>query len=75
MLQAPVKSVYRWKRNVESAEEVLLLIKTTKPRLAKLERAVRELHSYEVPEFIALPIAAGSRAYLAWVAENVARAK
>jgi periplasmic divalent cation tolerance protein len=68
---APVTSVYRWKGKVESAKEFLLVIKTTKKRFAALRKAIRELHSYEVPEIIALPIVEGSRAYLDWIAESV----
>ena len=60
-------SIYRWKGKVESARERLLLIKTSRKRLSKLQAAVERLHSYEVPEFIALPIAAGSRKYLRWM--------
>jgi len=62
-----ITSVYRWKGKVTTARERLLLIKTSRKRLAKLEAAVKRLHSYGVPEFIALPIAAGSRDYLAWL--------
>ena len=62
-----VTSIYRWKGKVESARERLLLIRTSRRRLAKLQAAVERLHSYDVPEFIALPIAAGSRAYFAWM--------
>ena len=64
-----VRSVYRWKGKVESAKERLLLIKTSRKHLAKLQAIVQRLHSYDVPEFIALPIAAGSPAYLAWIEE------
>ena len=67
----PVQSVYRWKGKVESAKECLLSIKTTRRRFAALQRAIRRLHSYDTPEIIALPIAAGSLDYLAWVAESV----
>jgi len=67
----PVASTYRWKGKVETAKEFLLLIKTSKKRLAAVRDAVRELHSYEVPEIIALPIAAGSRDYLDWIAASV----
>jgi len=67
----PVASTYRWKGKVESAKEFLLLIKTTKKRFEAVRDAVRKLHSYEVPEVIALPIAAGLRAYLNWIAESV----
>ena len=68
VLGAPVHSVYRWKGKVESAREHLLVIKTSRGRLSALQRAVMRLHSYDVPEIIALPIAAGSRAYLKWLA-------
>ena len=71
ILPGSVTSIYRWKGKVESAQERLLLIKTTRKRLAKLQAAVERLHSYDVAEFIALPIAAGSRAYLAWLEENM----
>ena len=70
---APVRSVYRWKGKVETAKEFLLVIKTTKRRFAGLRDAVRELHSYEVPEIIALPMAEGSEAYLNWIDESVKR--
>jgi periplasmic divalent cation tolerance protein len=69
----PVASTYRWKGRVESAKEFLLLIKTSKRRFAALRDAVRELHSYDVPEIIALPIRAGARDYLDWIAESVKR--
>ena len=67
---APVESIYRWKGKVETAREHLLLIKTTTRRLKALEREVLRLHSYDTPEFIALPIASGSRGYLKWLASN-----
>ena len=71
ILPGEVTSIYRWKGKVESAKERLLLIKTSRKRLVKLRAAVERLHSYEVPEFIALPIVAGSRAYLGWIEENL----
>ncbi len=71
ILPGKVTSIYRWKGRVESAKEQLVLIKTSRKRLAKLRALVARLHSYEVPEFIALPIAAGSPAYLAWIEENL----
>ncbi|MGC1483986.1 MAG: divalent-cation tolerance protein CutA, partial [Candidatus Acidiferrum sp.] len=70
ILRSPIESHYRWNGKVEKARELLLLIKTTARRLAALEREVKRLHSYEVPEFIALPIVAGSSDYLAWLDEN-----
>ena len=71
VLSAPVESIYRWKGKVERAREVLLVIKTSKKRLRALQAAVARMHSYHVPEFIALPIAAGSKAYLSWLEESV----
>jgi periplasmic divalent cation tolerance protein len=67
ILPGGITSIYRWKGKVETARERLLLIKTSQKRLAKLEAEIKSLHSYEVPEFIALPIAKGSSAYLAWM--------
>jgi periplasmic divalent cation tolerance protein len=72
LLESPVQSVYRWKGKVEEAREFLLLIKTSERRLAPLRAEVEKLHSYDVPEFIALPIAAGSPKYLKWLADCVA---
>jgi periplasmic divalent cation tolerance protein len=72
---APVRSVYRWAGKVQWATEFLLVIKTTKKQFAGLCAAIRELHSYEVPEIIALPVAEGSRAYLQWIADSVATRK
>lgn len=68
--RSPVESFYTWKGKLESAREHLLIIKTTAARLPQLEREVKRLHSYEVPEFIALPITAGSPEYLSWLSET-----
>ena len=65
-----VESIYRWKGKVERALEVLVLIKTTAKRLRELEREVKRAHTYDVPEFIVLPIIAGSQDYLAWLQES-----
>jgi uncharacterized protein involved in tolerance to divalent cations len=70
VLPGAVTSIYRWNGKVVSARERLLLIKTSRKSLAKLQATVARLHSYDVPEIIALPIAAGSRAYLAWLDGN-----
>jgi periplasmic divalent cation tolerance protein len=67
---AGVESIYRWKGKVERAREVLVVIKTTTKRLRQLEREVKRVHSYEVPEFVVLPIVAGSREYLKWIGQN-----
>jgi periplasmic divalent cation tolerance protein len=71
ILEAPVQSIYRWKGKVETAKEYLLLIKTSRRRFAALQAEVKRLHSYDVPEIIALPIAKGSTDYLKWIAECV----
>jgi periplasmic divalent cation tolerance protein len=75
MLEAPVRSIYRWKGNVASAKEFLLVLKTSRRRFASVEQAVRKLHTYQVPEIIAFPIAEGSRAYLNWISECVRSVK
>lgn len=66
-----IESVYRWEGKVETAREVLLIIKTTEQRLPELRDRIATLHSYEVPEIVAFPIAAGSEKYLAWLREQV----
>ena len=68
---AGVESIYQWKGKVERAREVLVMIKTTAARLRKLEREVKRRHSYELPEFVVLPIVAGSQEYLEWVGKSV----
>jgi periplasmic divalent cation tolerance protein len=67
----PVRSVFLWKGKVEDESELLLLMKTRADRYAELETAIQELHPYEVPEVIAIPIERGSQAYLSWVDESV----
>ena len=64
---AAVESVYWWEGRVHHDAEVLLIIKTRAAQWSTLERRVRALHSYQNPEVIALPITAGSQAYLDWV--------
>jgi len=71
IFDSPVRSVYRWKGRIETAMEHLLVVKTRRARLKALEAAVKRLHSYQTSEIIALPIAEGSRAYLAWLEECV----
>jgi periplasmic divalent cation tolerance protein len=70
-----VMSTYRWKGEVLEDRETLLIIKTTAPRLAALEQAIRKHSKYELPEVIALPVTAGGADYLAWVGESVAELK
>jgi periplasmic divalent cation tolerance protein len=66
-----IRSVYRWKGEVCDEPEHLLMIKTAERRYADLERHIRANHSYETPEIVKLPIAGGSREYLAWIGESV----
>ncbi|MGB2592393.1 MAG: divalent-cation tolerance protein CutA [Candidatus Acidiferrum sp.] len=70
ILRSPIESHYRWNGKVEKARELLLFIKTTARRLGALEREVKRLHSYELPEFLVLPIASGSKPYLDWLDQN-----
>ncbi len=70
-LLAPMESVYRWEGRVEYESERQIIVKTSRDRLAALWDRVRELHPYEVPEFIVLPIADGNEAYLRWIGEAV----
>lgn len=74
-LLGAVRSIYRWQGEVQSDAEVVMMIKTTRDRFDVVERRVRELHSYEVPEVIAIPIAAGSAPYLDWIAQQVSAAE
>jgi periplasmic divalent cation tolerance protein len=71
VLKSPVESIYRWKGKVDTAREFLLIIKSSRNRFAALEEAVRRMHSYDVPEIIALPIEKGSRDYLAWLSTSL----
>jgi periplasmic divalent cation tolerance protein len=70
-----VSSTYRWKGEVQQDQETLLIIKTTAPRLAAVEKTIRERSKYELPELIALPVQAGSSNYLEWIRESVAELK
>jgi len=69
ILRTPLHSVYRWKGKLEEAREVLLMIKSSRARLVALRREVERLHGYDIPEFLVIPIAAGSRRYLAWLGD------
>ena len=66
----PIRSIYRWQGAVEEADEHLLVVKARAADVPALEARVRALHSYDVPEVLALPVTAGSAAYLAWLAER-----
>jgi|SRR5689334_3148099 len=69
----PIRSLFRWEGKIDDATEHMLLIKARAADFALLERRVRALHSYEVPEVIALPLGAGSAPYLAWLANATER--
>ena len=66
-----MESVYRWQGKIERQQEVLLIAKTESAKFAALEREVRALHSYETPEIVAIPLIAGSPAYLAWLSASL----
>ncbi|MFH0913040.1 MAG: divalent-cation tolerance protein CutA [Candidatus Omnitrophota bacterium] len=65
-----VHSLFWWQGKVDSAKEVLLVIKTRKALMPKLIKKVKSLHSYDVPEIIALPIVAGNKEYLKWLNDS-----
>src|SRR2546423_14165308 len=75
LVHSPVESFYTWKGKLEKAREYLVIMKTSAKRLAALEYEVKRLHSYDLPEFVALPITEGSKKYLSWLNESVARAR
>jgi len=71
-VSGPLASTYRWEGTVERATEWYCHLKTTVDRLPALESRIRELHPYEVPEIIAVPIVQGNAAYLDWIRDSVA---
>ena len=71
----PILSTYWWKNNVETEEEWLCLIKSKKSLFEKLEKAIKEVHPYETPEIIALPIITGSKDYLKWLEKELMNSK
>lgn len=66
----PMTSIYRWKGQIEQDREQQLFIKTTAGRLAALETRLRQLHPYDVPEFLVIRVTGGSNDYLAWLRES-----
>jgi len=68
-LVSPIRSIYRWEGKIWDEKECLLIIKTQKQRFEELEKKVKSLHSYSVPEIISLPIVEGSSSYLNWLVE------
>ncbi len=67
----PVESTFRWKGRIESSQEWVCTAKTTRHAYDAIEQAIRELHSYDEPEIVALPIVIGSPGYLQWVSDSV----
>lgn len=71
-VSGPITSHYRWNNQLESSQEWICTLKTDRAHYDAIEEAIREMHSYELPEIIAVPILAGSRGYLAWLAAELA---
>ena len=71
-VQGPIRSTFRWQGTVDRATEWTCQVKTSRSRYPAAEGRIRALHPYEIPEIIALPVIAGSPAYLRWVEESVA---
>ena len=69
-IKGPIKSIYRWKGKIETAKEWMCIIKTRKILYKKVEKSIRKIHPYEVPEIIAVPIAAANKDYLKWIKLN-----
>lgn len=70
-LLAPMQSIYRWEGEIQNETERQMLIKTTSASVPALWQRVRDLHSYDVPEFLVLPVIDGNEAYLKWIRANV----
>jgi periplasmic divalent cation tolerance protein len=70
-VSGPIQSTYRWQGKTETAEEWLCTAKTSRELLVAIQQLVDELHRYEVPELIAIPIVGGSQKYLQWLAEQL----
>lgn len=73
VVQSPVESSYRWRGRVETAKEFLAIVKTSRKMFPALEAEIRRLHSYKIPEIIAVPIVRGSSDYLSWLLESVGK--
>ncbi|MFH1094014.1 MAG: divalent-cation tolerance protein CutA [Candidatus Omnitrophota bacterium] len=65
-----IDSIFTWKSKIEKTKEILLIVKSRHKLFKKIEKIIRQFHSYEVPEIIALPIIAGHKPYLDWINEN-----
>ncbi len=69
---APVESIYHWQDRIETGHEVPVVVKTRSALYSNVEDAIRELHPYDTPEIIAIPVVAGDARYLAWLADETA---
>lgn len=67
---SPCASIYRWQGNIESAEEIPVLIKTRRQHYERVEQLIKMMHPYELPEVIMVPIMSGLPAYLQWIADE-----
>lgn len=67
----PVTSTYQWKGNIETAEEWLCIIKSKRTLYSELEKAIKEMHTYEIPEITAISIVTGSKDYLKWLSDEL----
>jgi periplasmic divalent cation tolerance protein len=70
-ISGPVTSTYLWQGKMEKTREYLVLAKTTRAHYPAVEKAIKALHTYQVPEILALPVAAGGKDYLAWLADSL----
>jgi periplasmic divalent cation tolerance protein len=67
-----IHSTYWWKGQIEKTDEVLLIIKTQKPKFKMIEKRIKQLHSYKVPEILALTVVDGNPDYLKWLKDTTA---
>lgn len=70
-LLGPIQSIYRWQAKIETSQEWMCMIKTTRARYAAVEEAIRQLHSYAVPEILAMPVERASQDYCRWLENEV----
>ena len=72
-ITSEIKSIYLWKGDIEHDSEHLLIVKTRKDKFECLENRIKEIHPYEVPEIVAVPVISGSKDYLSWIDETLDR--
>ena len=70
-VMGPLTSSYRWEGQLERSEEWLCIIKTRMAKYGEVERCIKAVHGYDVPEILALPVVAGNQAYLEWLDQEV----